>query len=234
MTACTKYCAQGLIVDQTAAAKRFSEGERFECPSCGALLPHRFRYSKLIHCDYCQSLIALGDGTMEKIGEQATLAEYPALFELYQAYRCGKRRLEPIGKLRYDYGRGFWDEWWCLDQRGGGVWVSVDEGDFAIEQPVAEFAPGPIELPRYTDLSLGTTLRLLKQDWRVTELGDARFVGLAGEVPDPMDQRRAFRYAHLERPGRHLITLEYPLDGDAAEADCFVGTWVDPFEINPL
>lgn len=223
-------------MEQTAAAERFKEGERFECPSCGALLPRRFRYTKLVHCSYCRSLLALGDGPAEKVGEQATLAEHPALFELYQAYRYGKQRLEPVGKLRYDYGRGFWEEWWCLDGKGSGVWVSVDEGDFAIEQPVEEFAPGPITLPPYADLSLGARLRLLGQDWSVTELGEARFVGLAGEVPDPMDQRRAFRYAHLERPGRHLITLEYGLEGDgnAAEADCFVGSWVDPFEIESL
>jgi hypothetical protein len=221
-------------VEQTAAAERFSEGERFECPSCGALLPRRFRYTKLVHCEYCQSLLALGDGPATRVGEQATLAEHPALFELYQPFRWGKKTLEPIGKLRYDYGRGFWEEWWCLDERGEGLWVSVDEGDFAIEQPVEQFAPGPLELPAYQELAVGSKLPLLKQEWRVTELGDAEFVGLAGEVPDPMDQRRAFRYAHLERPGRHLITLEYPADGNAAEADCFVGTWVDPFDIQPM
>lgn len=223
-------------MEQTAAAERFSEGERFECPSCGALLPRRFRYTKLVHCSYCQSLLALGDGTTEKVGEQAALADHPALFELYRAYRWGKKTLEPIGKLRYDYGRGFWEEWWCLDERGNGLWLSVDEGDFAIEQPVQELAPGPMALPPYADLSVGGKLQLLKQDWRITELGEARFVGMAGEVPDPMDQRQAFRYAHLERPGRHLITLEYDADADAnaSDPDCFVGTWVDPFDIEPL
>ncbi len=221
-------------MEQTAAAERFSAGERFECPSCGALLPHRFRYTKLVHCEYCQSLLAFGDGPAEKIGEQAALAEHPALFELYRAYRYGSQTLEPIGKLRYDYGRGFWDEWWCLDEQGSGIWVSVDEGDFAIERPVEEFTSQALEMPPYADLDLGSKWRLLDQHWRVTELGEAQFVGLAGEVPDAMDQRRAFRYAHLERPGKHLITLEYPLDGDAAEADGFVGTWVDPFDLEAL
>ena len=214
---------------ETRDTKRLAEGDRqFNCPNCGSLLPRRFRYTKLVVCDNCRGILYLRRGGIDKLGTQAELAEHPSLFRLYHRFAYRDLMLEPVGMLRYGYGRGFWEEWWCLDGEGSGHWISVDEGDFVMEQK-KETGTG---LPSPDALATGGTIALLGANWTVTELGTARLQGMRGELPEGVDPDRSFRYAHLERPGRRLITLEY--DDPAQPPDVYLGEWMDPFEIEAL
>lgn len=125
----------GTSIVHTQDNLRFAEVvERVNCPNCGGLLPRRFRYTKLMVCDSCGSILYLRRDAIEKLGTQAVLADHPSLFQLYHRFAYGKWFLEPVGMLQYSYGRGFWEEWWCLDNDGKGYWISVDEGDFVMEQ----------------------------------------------------------------------------------------------------
>lgn len=206
--------------------KLFAEEEgQFNCPNCGNLLPRRFRYAKLVVCESCRSILYLRRGAIDKLGTQAALAEHPSLFQLYHRFAYRRLMLEPVGMLRYGYGRGFWEEWWCLDGEGSGYWISVDEGDFVMEQK-QEVGVG---LPPADTLVTGATIELLNSNWMVTEVGNARLQGMEGELPEVVEPTRSFRYAHLERPGHQLITLEY--DDPGKTPDVYLGEWMDPFEI---
>ena len=217
-------------MEDSRKSKLFSDKKRqFNCPNCGGLLPRRFRYSKLVVCDHCRSILYLRRNSVDKLGTQAELAEHPSLLKLYHRFRYRNLMLEPVGMLRYGYGRGFWEEWWCLESGGGGHWISVDEGDFVIEEKQQGVSA---DLPRPDALTVGGKIELLDARWTVTELGTATFQGLEGELPEVIDAKRSFRYAHLERPGRQIITLEY--DEPAKPPDIYLGEWMDPFEIKDL
>jgi len=209
---------------------RFAKGGgQVNCPNCGNLLPRRFRYAKLVVCDNCRSILYIRRDDIDARGTQAKLVDHPSLFRLYQRFVYRDLLLEPVGMLRYGYGRGFWEEWWCLDGEGAGRWISVDEGDFVMEQ---KQDPGITGLPAADTLEIGRIIELLDASWTVTELGTARFQGMQGELPEIVDRNRSFRYAHLERPGRRLLTLEY--DAPAELPDLYLGEWMDPFEIKAL
>jgi DNA-directed RNA polymerase subunit RPC12/RpoP len=203
----------------------FKENDtQYNCPSCAAPLPKTFRSTRLVACENCRSVLHLSHGEVDELGKQAALAEYPSLFELGHRYRYGDLLLEPAGMLHYGYGRGFWDEWWCETDRGAGVWVSVDEGDFVMEQRQSSEGAPPL-----AQLKKNPGLKMFNTNWIATEFGEASFEGMAGAVPEVVKPGRTFHYVHLSAPGRQLITLEY--DDPQASPDVYLGEWMDPFLI---
>jgi hypothetical protein len=213
---------------KASATALFKEsGKQLNCPSCGAPLPKTFSGSRLVACDNCRSVLLLNKEGADPLGKQADLAEYPSLFELGRQYRYGDLLLMPAGMLRFNYGRGTWDEWWCQTDRGQGVWISVDEGDFVMEQPQPNLA-----LPALAQIRQQPRLELFNATWIATEFGEASYEGMSGAVPEVVQPGRTFHYVHLSAPGRQLITLEY--DDPEAAPGVFLGEWMDPFLIEVL
>jgi hypothetical protein len=111
-----------------------------------------------------------------------------------------------------------------LDNSGSGVWMSVDEGDFAFEHP--HQLQGSI--PRANQLRLDQTVNIMGKDWKVTELGRATCEGFRGELPEMIEAGEQFDYVHLSAQDAALMTLEY---SSPREISAYLGKWVDPFAI---
>jgi len=194
------------------------------CPSCGAPVAARLRYAKLVVCEQCQTPLFLEDEAVAVAGERSVLAALPSLLRKGERYRYRARGFEPVGRARFDYGDGLWDEWWVVLDDGGGRWLSVDEGEFAVEAPLE--IPEP--LPSYESLALGAGVRIGEWDLTVTERNEARCLGVEGELPEPVLPGQSYRYAHLSGPRRRLVTLEFDRGARA-----YSGVWLDPFEVIP-
>ncbi|MCK5902074.1 MAG: DUF4178 domain-containing protein [Cocleimonas sp.] len=188
------------------------------CPQCGSDLPLTFRYSKLMLCDHCGSSLFLEDDAVRFAGKQSILPEYPSLLQLKQTFSYLNNTYLPVGHIRYDYEKGFWDEWWVIDNSGEGVWVTVDEGDFAFEREIEP--PSPLQ---FQDLRLDTMF----DGWLVTERGHATCEGFEGELPKIVTIGASFDYVDLSKRGGKLFSLEFSDQGIKAAK----GIWVDPFEI---
>lgn len=133
---------------------------------------------------------------------------------------------EVFGRLRYDYGSGFWDEWWVVLESGAGKWISVDEGDIAVENA---FEP-ETALPAFADLSVGALVSIDGRGLKVTEKDHAVCLGAEGELPEVVLAGDELDYAHLSGPGARLLTLEYA----GGESLAYEGAWIDPFDVQAL
>ncbi len=196
--------------------------DTLNCPQCGSALPLSFRFAKLVVCPHCGSTIFLEDDAARLAGEQSALAELPSLVRLKIPFRYRNASYLPVGHIRYRYALGYWDEWWLLDDDGQGVWLSVDEGDYAFEHPLRLDTP-----PDFRRLKIDDELELDGRDWRVTELDKARCEGFEGELPEIIRVGETFAYAHLSGDDGELMTLEYP----GNEVRAYAGKWLDPFDV---
>ncbi len=202
-----------------------SPSRSFSCPNCGAELSVRLRSTKLVACDYCDSNIFLEDEAVRLAGKQGIMADYPSLLALHQSFSYRGWDFMPIGVARFDYGQGFWDEWWVMGGDGEGRWISVDEGDFALEEP--------FELektPSAFDLVPGRWITIDGQDLHVTERGQATCIAIKGELPETLCFGDQYTYLHLSGVGGVLYTLEI----NRGRAACHRGRWIDPFGIKAL
>lgn len=192
--------------------------QTINCSQCGNQLPLKFRLTKLVVCDQCESTLYLHDGTIEHYGKSAALTSVPSLVQFQQPFTYQQNDYLPVGQIRYLYGHGFWDEYWCLNKGGEGIWVSVDEGDYAFERPIEP----PFKVA-FRNLSVGRSY----QKWLITEKDHAICEGFRGELPELVQVGDEYDYMHLSGIGGRLLTLEYADN----EISATQGQWIDPFEI---
>ena len=192
------------------------------CPNCGADLPETLTRAKMVACAYCESTVLLEDEALRLAGEKGVMAQEPSLFVLGREIRYRAESWLPVGQARFSYGTGWWDEFWAVNGAGEGVWVSVDEGEIAVE------VPWDIDVPLSPKrLRLGAQVALGGERFTVTEADSATCVALRGEFPEALHVGQGYDYWHLSGPLGRLVTLEYS-DGEFAASE---GVWVDPWLI---
>ncbi|MDN5278296.1 MAG: hypothetical protein PWR01_2261 [Clostridiales bacterium] len=193
------------------------------CPSCGNIINQVTRSPQMVVCPACNSTHLLTNGKMEDVGKSAILTDVPSIFEMYKTYKYTDWKFTPVGRVRYDYGDGYWDEWFVRSDNGKETWVSVDEGDIAIEHLVQK----QLSLPTFDEIKVGGALMINRIRMTVVEKNTATMVGAQGEVPFKIVPNETYNYIDLLGPKRTAFTIEYQDGG----IDCYKGIWVDPFEI---
>jgi hypothetical protein len=192
------------------------------CPQCGDSLPIYFKWTKLVECLSCKSTIFLEDDSIKLIGKSSTLSPEPSLLELRTPISIDNKTYTPLGKIRYSYGRGFWEEWFLVGGKNREFWLSVDEGDFVLESRIKIVLP----FRKIEQLSIGKKYG----KFVVTEIGEGECVGFEGELPKSISIGDTHRYAHLSEGGADLMSVESSSDG----IEVFRGSWIDPFSIKRL
>ncbi len=196
--------------------------EDFNCPNCGGSLSRKMRHSKMVACPYCESTVLLEDDVVKLAGKGGVMSEEPSLFELGRAVEYQGNSFMPIGQARFSYANGWWDEFWALDGKGDGVWISVDEGDIAIQRRDPD-----AEMINEANLKLGARVSFDGELFRVTEVDSATCEALRGEFPEELSLGDTYRYYNLSGPRGRVVSLEYDEDGMSASE----GEWIDPYEV---
>ncbi len=201
----------------------------FNCPSCAAELDKKIKYSKHIICKYCYSSIFLDDDSVKNLGKMAQLIDEPSIFTMGKYFEYRDWKFIPIGRVRYDYGRGWWDEWYVTDSSGETKWISVDEGNIAIEKKTNENENPIIS---FDDLSIGESLTLTLEKksytFSIIEKKRCKCVAAEGELPFEIIPNEEFNYVDLLANGGTAATIEMFDDGTQ---DIFLGSWIDSFDI---
>ena len=118
--------------------------EIINCPSCAAELDKKIKSTKHIVCEYCYSSLFFEDDSIQNLGVMAEVIDEPSILQLNIDFEYRGWNFVPIGRVRYDYGRGWWDEWYVMDTKGETKWISVDEGQIAIEEKEERIENSPI------------------------------------------------------------------------------------------
>lgn len=191
------------------------------CPNCGAALPEIFAHARMVNCDSCGSSVVLDDDVLRKAGEAGEMLDAPELIGLGRAVRLPGGMFTATGHVRYDYGRGHWDEY--HGTLGGDlVWVSVDEGDVVLQRALTDPPAGGRKLFR-----LGATFDLNGVSWRGTEVATATARAFRGQLPEPIAIGDSHLYANFGSEGGGLISGEIWDGGEA----WYFGHWIDPFDV---
>lgn len=199
--------------------------QRPNCGNCGAELPGRLAQARMVTCDHCGTTSVLRDQVFELAGEGGEMLDAPSLVQLGQHVSVKGLHLMPVGHARFSYGRGWWDEFWCVDGQDGGMWLSADEGDYALEHDLEKE-----HWPDLKRLSLGTVVEMLSETFTVTEAESATCLAVRGEFPEELDVGETHLYFDLSASDGSMATYE---KWDGGESWSY-GKWIDPWEVQPL
>ena len=186
------------------------------CPQCGYELPIYFRDTKLVKCKACKSSIFLEDEGAKTIGKASQLAPEPSLIRLMHPFKYKSSTYMPLGKVRYSYGRGYWEEYFLKSDDTRELWLSIDEGDFALE--------------KRADIEIDTSNLLIGSKYKgyiVSEIGYGECVGFEGELPKLIEIGSKYRYYQLSKGSGELVTVEL----NSKFKEVYIGKWIDPFDI---
>lgn len=202
-------------------SRRETRLNHFQCQNCGAPLEPRTAGARVIECGQCSSVSILVDEVFQLAGESGVFHPGEGLISLGQPFLFGMRAFKPIGHCQFSYGKGMWDEFWCLDHKGRGVWCSVDEGDYALESRI-EHPNGRYALGESTEID-GSTYRAVEKDV-------AHCTAFCGELPEVLELNEKHEYVVFAGHGRRMATLERWNGGHAWTC----GDWFSAWDIETL
>jgi hypothetical protein len=188
------------------------------CPSCGAGHDITNPGIVTIVCEYCGNAIYWDAKKVQSAGEQSILPE--GFSRLYRGAtgRLKGRRFFVMGRVRYSFGSGFWDEWFLEFGDGGIAWLTEDNHEFAVEKRAAAK-----NLPPMDQLSPGTRLTVKGIPFVIEEVGKAECLGMEGDLPISVESGETYAFADGSSPdGKYSLGLEFDHD----PAMLYLGQWL--------
>lgn len=196
------------------------------CPSCGAPLPARNPGVVAGVCAYCDTVVTWDADAARDSGTKSRL---PRGFTRLYTGATGTvldRPFRVLGRARYTTGGAFWDEWAVeVDDGGQPVlrWITEDDHELAYEEARRRIPPGAV-----AGVKPGASVEVLGRLFRIEEVGEARCVGLEGQLPKELEPDETYRYADGSTPnGAATLGIEY----DDTEPMVFVGRWLAPEDL---
>ena len=189
------------------------------CPSCGAenTLPNPAVVSFV--CPYCETVSYIDEEGLKSTGTQSRLSE-----GFSRLYRGGSGSLDGakfivLGRVRYSFGRGFWDEWYVEWESGDTSWITEDNHQFSLQKVVS--------FDKYFRCpEVGKQLKVEETPFQILETGEARCLGIEGSLPKEILPNETYLYADgVSFDGSKSLGIEYD-DGETAVPRIFIGTWI--------
>jgi hypothetical protein len=194
------------------------------CTSCGAALKVENQFVRSVTCQFCgSSYIVSGSDGLNEAGKTASLADYPSRLGVGMQGQIKGRSFTVLGRVRYTYDEGFWDEWQIEWHDGAAPdWLEEDEGYWTLYK--RERVRGPV--PSMDEISVGHTYKINNQDVFITEKRTAQMMGSEGQFSSVLPIQGKFGYASGSANSQ-LVSVNYWQD----EIELSVGTDLEPHEI---
>ncbi len=180
--------------------------QTLHCPNCGGEHTIANPGIAMLVCHYCNTALYWDEDAVLNVGVQSILPEDDTRLHIGATGRILGEGFRVIGHVRYDHGRGHWDEWYLELDSSETAWVSEDGRRLSLERPLeASGASDDVEM-----LRVGGAVELGGTTFTVRELGEARCVGGQGQLPFTVLPEETYPYADIASiDGKHLATLEY-------------------------
>ncbi|PIE32697.1 hypothetical protein CSA56_14510 [candidate division KSB3 bacterium] len=192
--------------------------QEIHCPSCGAGHTIHNPGVMTVVCEYCGNAVYWDKENIANAGKQSVLPEgFSRLFRGATGSLFNKR-FEVLGRVRYSFGKGFWDEWFLEFESGEIGWLSEDNHKFSYEKALQG-----VNAPGISQLSPGTSVTIGKQTFVIEEVGEAECLGVEGDLPLQLQTGETYAFADGSTPnGQYTLGIEYDNDPPTV----FVGHWV--------
>ncbi len=156
--------------------------KQISCPSCGAPSELKYRFSKTVVCEYCgQTTHLTSENATNTNVKSGLLTDYGSKFALHQTIRINQQKYEILGRLRFSYPSGFWDEWFLINPQNSYdvYWLQEDEGEYILFKRHT----GNVEFPDFASTKVGQIFDADGDTIFVNEKNTAEVLGGEGELP---------------------------------------------------
>ena len=192
------------------------------CPSCGAENSLSNPVVVSFVCPYCDNISYIEQDALQSTGKKSRLSEgFSRLFRGGTGVIDDKKFIV-LGRVRYAFGRGFWDEWFVEWDTAETSWITEDNHEFALQkgtQSSTRFS--------FSSLAVGSRIKFQGTDFQIMEIGEAKCLGIEGFLPKEILPDECYSYIDgVSLDGKQSLGLEYD-EGKDAPPRVFIGTWIE-------
>ncbi|MEO0463620.1 MAG: DUF4178 domain-containing protein [Pseudomonadota bacterium] len=156
------------------------------CPNCGAPIGLGQPGLPVLTCPFCQTLISKSDDTLSAVGDAGRVPFDVSPLQIGTRLVVDGKRGEIVGRERWAWDRGFWNEWLLQLPDGSIRWVAEEAGQFMVMEET-EATPTNIEQLQAIDTtdrgSLGKRIRIGRINFTVADVKIIRCVASEGSLP---------------------------------------------------
>lgn len=194
------------------------------CENCGAPIAIDNQFVRAVNCKFCGSAYLVnGTDGLSARGQGVSLANYPSILNVGQTGIIRGRRFNVLGRVRYAYDEGFWEEWQISwDDGQPPAWLEEDEGYWTLYTKERVRSA----IPPHDQVRVGGTIKVNAYDVFVTEKRSGKMVGSEGQFSSVMPISGNFGYLTGTTNGRP-VSVTYWED----EIEVEVGDDLEPHEM---
>ena len=185
-----------------------ADATSLKCPSCGGPLPIEHRFVRMVACAYCGTTSEITDEGLNPTGKFAKLVPLPTRFQVGLAGKLRGRPFQVLGRVRYQYDEGVWDEWYLAFDDGQPAWLEEDEGELILSQVERLRDPAP----PFEQARVGAQFPVNGVAFFVTERCRAKVAGAEGQLFFRAIPGKPVNFLDGNIGGR-VAFLEYTEDG---------------------
>lgn len=182
------------------------------CPACGGPVEFQLSTALVTICDFCHSVVARTDKTLEDHGKVADLVETNSLVKRGMSGVFEKKRFEVVGQVQYRHpAGGVWDEYYLVFPGDKVKWLASAQGKYYItfEKRLSE----NFRFPAMETLVPGRRFQMPDGgEIVVAEQGIATAISASGDIPWAFAPGAEHRFVDLQGPDREFATIEF--EGD--------------------
>jgi hypothetical protein len=147
------------------------------CPSCGAEIRFQSTVMPVKVCEFCRSLVMRVGDQLALKGEAAVLPDDVSPIRIGMRGEADGAGFTVVGRLRWQWSAGAWNEWLGLCEDGALVWLGEAMGRFMVLRE----HKGPISLP--VRPRFGEKAQVGGHTYKIMDVKTAVHRGAEGELP---------------------------------------------------
>lgn len=180
--------------------------KEMKCNNCGGTLKIENQFIRTVTCPFCSTnYLVSGTDTLDPTGQSASLANYPSRLHVGMSGRIRGRGFTVLGRIRYMYDEGFWEEWQIAwDDGAPPDWLEEDEGCWTLYR--RERVKGII--PSYEQVRVGSTVKINNHNVFITEKRQAKVAGSEGQFASVFPLKGTFGYLQ-GGADNHTVSVNY-------------------------
>lgn len=182
-------------------------------------------------CDYCHSAVLRSGGNLQAIGKIADVPDDVSPLQLGVCGHDGDSGFELIGRVRWRYADGAWNEWLALFDDGSTGWLGESMGRYMLLRAVDHSGMRTAIVRQLRDgvsVPVGEDATIDGTEYRVVDVKDVTVVASQGELPFPAPVGLTASSIDLMARDGHCASIQKDEHG---EVEVFTGRYVSLADI---
>lgn len=202
------------------------------CPNCGAEVGFRSPALPVKVCDYCRTLVVRYGQSAQAMGEVAVLPFDISPMQIGLQGRCFDQDFEIVGRVRWSWEDGAWNEWLMLLADGSHAWLGEAMGQFMALREVELKGPLAKVLRRLMNgmtVVPGERGNIAGDEYELTDVRTVTCVACEGELPFTAPSGWQMLSADFRNPKGRAASFQKDRDEDSL----YVGAYVTLNSLQP-